>query len=308
MVFVMTAVIDIQNLTKNYGDIVAVNSLDLDVNEGEVFGFLGPNGAGKTTTIKTIMGLIKPTNGEVSVNGKSLKARRREATIGVGYLPENIELYDNLTGRETLKFFAEVRHVSKDEIEPLLEKVELKEASDRKVGGYSKGMVQRLAIAQALLGSPPLLILDEPTSGLDPRGTSMVKGIVRDYTRNGGTVFFSSHILPNVQEVADRVGIISKGKLQAVDSVENLRDDLNIPSKLHIQISGDRRMVIDVLRSDERVDNVFTRGDWLTVVCKSDHKRAVMRSIEDQGVDIVNFSTEEGDLEDIFMKYAGGVN
>src|SRR6056297_508278 len=173
--------IDIKGLTKKYGDLLAVDTLDLRINKGEVFGFLGPNGAGKTTTINSILGMIKPTDGDIRVMGRSVLENRRKAVVGVGYLPEYLQLYKNLTGRETLEFFADLRGVPQREVGRLLKEVGLVDAAERKVKGYSKGMAQKLGLAQSLLGNPPLLILDEPTSGLDPGATTMVKRVVRNY-------------------------------------------------------------------------------------------------------------------------------
>ncbi|MFO7991784.1 MAG: ABC transporter ATP-binding protein [Thermoplasmata archaeon] len=302
----MSQEIEIKNLTKTYGDMTAVKSLNINVKRGEVFGFLGPNGAGKTTTIKAIMGLIKPTSGEVKIRGLNVQKNRREATIGVGYLPENISLYSNLTGREVLRFFVELRNADGDEIEKKLKLVGLKGAADRKVGEYSKGMVQRLAFAQAVIGTPPILLLDEPTSGLDPQGTALVKKVVSDYSDKGGTVFFSSHILPNVQEVADRVAIITWGRLRAVDSVEKLRKELEIPAKLVLDISGNYEDVKEVLLKDGRVKTLTGGGNRIILTCSDRDKRDLMKLIEDQGFEILNFSTQEANLEDIFMKYTRG--
>ncbi len=299
----MSAVIEIRGLTKRYGDLVAVDSLELRVRKDEVFGFLGPNGAGKTTTIKSLMGLLRIDAGSVRIRGKDIQKDRRVAVNKIGYLPENMELYDNLTGRETLEFFADLRKVPQDEIDPLLERVGLIDAAERKVGGYSKGMAQRLAIAQALLGSPPILVLDEPTSGLDPEGVSLVKRLVKEYPKNHGTVFFSSHVLPNVQEVADRVGIIVGGRLRATDSVDNLRDDLKLPDKLHMVLSEPVESLIETLENSEIVESFQGREDRLTVSCESEDKRKVMKLIEDQGVIIKDFSTDQGSLEDIFLRY-----
>lgn len=299
----MLSVIEIKNLTKKYGKLKAVDSLHLNVEEGEIFGFLGPNGAGKTTTIQTILGLLKPTAGEVYVQGTSVQKHRRRATTGIGYLPEEVTLYENLTGRETLQFFANVRNVPGDEIKSLLEKVDLLQAADKKVGEYSQGMAQRLAIAQSLLGTPPILIWDEPTAGLDPKGVSTIKKIVKNYTKDGKTVFFSSHILPNVQDVADRVGIIVKGKLQAVDSVENLRDRLGLPTKLLLELSGPYTKVEDILRSSDKVKQFSAWGHHVSITCANEDKRDIMELVEQHGVKIVDFSTETGDLEDIFLRY-----
>jgi ABC-2 type transport system ATP-binding protein len=299
----MKTVLDIKNLTHNFGDVVAVDSLTLSVRKGEVFGFLGPNGAGKTTTIKSILGLLKPTSGQIKINGISVRDNKRKSTIDVGYLPENLVLYDNLTGRETLQFFVDLKSASKREVEELLEKLDLKPAADRKVGGYSKGMVQRLAIAQSLIGKPSILILDEPTSGLDPEGTSLVKDIVKDYKSKGKTVFFSSHILPNVQEVADRVGIIRQGKLQALNSVEKLRENLEMPSKLHISLSDNFERILNQLEENDMIIGFYGKDKKLTVKCKREDKMDILKTIEKQGFEIRDFSTEESDLEDIFLRY-----
>ncbi len=300
------SMIKIEGLKKRYGDFHAVENVDLEIKKGEVFGFLGPNGAGKTTTIKSILGLINPTEGNIHVMGRSVRKERREALLGVGYLPEYMNLYSNLTGRETLEFFAKLRNAPKGEVDRLLRQVGMQEAADKKIGEYSKGMAQKIALAQALVGNPPLLILDEPTSGLDPTAITMVKRLVQDYTDKGGTVFFSSHILPNVQEVADRVGIISDGKLRAIDSVDNLRDKLDIPTKMKLKLSGDYRQIAGKLKDDDRIRSMRGQGNRLEVVCESQFKTAVLRIVEDNGLTVKDFTAEEGDLEDIFLRYTNG--
>lgn len=298
--------IEIEGLTKRYGEVIAVDNLDLKIEKGEIFGFLGPNGAGKTTTIKSILGLIVPNKGNIRIMNKSVQERRRDAVIGIGYLPEYLQLYKNLTGRENLEFFADLRGVSQNEVNKLLKKVGLMKAADRKVNGYSKGMAQKLALAQSLLGSPPLLILDEPTSGLDPGATTMVKRVVRNYADNGGTVFFSSHILPNVQEVADRVGIITDGRLRAIDSVNNLRQKLELPAKLDLRLSDDYNKIKRYLKEDSRVKSFKGSGNRVKLRCNSKDKTNIIRMIEDEGVQVIDFTSEEGDLEDIFMRYTEG--
>ncbi len=302
----MGAIVEIDRFTKRYNGEKAVNSLDLKVKKGEIFGFLGPNGAGKTTTIKTMMSLLKPTGGTVKIMGQDINKNSTAVRSKIGYLPENIQLYKNLTGKETLEFFAALRDVPKREVKEKLKKVNLLKAADKKVGKYSKGMVQRLAFAQAILGEPPLLILDEPTSGLDPEGTSKLKGLVKNYVKEDKTVFFSSHVLPNVQEVADRVGIIVDGKLRALDSVRNLRDRLDIPAKLKLVLSGDIKEVKKSLEKSGMVRDFRSEGDRFTIICENKNKRDIMDLVEESGGMIDNFSTEEGDLEDIFMRFTGG--
>lgn len=297
------AIIELENLTKKYGSLVAVDSLSLRVQKGEVLGFLGPNGAGKTTTIKTMLGLLKPSAGNVYLRGKNVQEQRREATVNIGYLPEQVQLYENLTGRETLNFLKEVKGASKGEVRTLLKKVGLLDAADRKVGEYSQGMEQRLAIAQSLLGSPSMLVWDEPAAGLDPRGVALVKEIVKNYASNGGTVFFSSHILPNVQEVADRVAILVDGQLKALDSVQNLREKIKVPSKLRLVLSEKFTEIEEVLKASKKVRSFSGQNNQVTITCQNTDKREVMDLIEQHGVDILDFSTETGDLEDIFLTY-----
>ena len=209
----MTA-IELDDVHKSFGDVRALRGVDLEVEEGEVFGFLGPNGAGKSTTINILLDFVRPDQGDVRV----LDQDAGESTVAVrertGVLPEGFDLYKRLTAREHLRFAIESKD-SDQKPYPLLERVGLEDAIDRKAGGFSTGMRQRLALAMALVGDPELLILDEPTSGLDPNGARELREIVEAEAADGTTVFFSSHILGQVEAVCDRVGIIRDGELVA---------------------------------------------------------------------------------------------
>jgi len=221
--------LSIKGLSKSYRGIklqkvTALVGLDLEIATGEVFGFLGPNGAGKSTTIKAIMGLIRPSAGGVQVFGTPATeplSRRR-----IGFLPENPSFFDFMTAREYLTFVGStygMDHTSlRKESERVLDLLDLTRSADRPIRGYSKGMVQRLGLGQALVHDPDMYILDEPMSGLDPIGRALVKDIMRDLKRRGKTVFFSTHITADVEAVCDRVGVITNGVLEAVDSVDSI--------------------------------------------------------------------------------------
>jgi len=224
----MTA-IEIRNLSKLYKGkrgqrVEALLDLSLAIEPGEVFGFLGPNGAGKSTTIKTIMGLISPSSGSAAICG--IPVADAECRKRLGYLPENPAFYDFLTAREYLDFvgreFGIGRNAIKVESDKVLELLELSKAADRPIRGYSKGMVQRLGLAQALLHDPDVYVLDEPMSGLDPLGRALVKDVIKDLKSRGKTVFFSTHITADVEVVCDRVGIIVEGRLKSVNAVDEL--------------------------------------------------------------------------------------
>ena len=225
----MTCAIDIKNLTKTYKGkrlrtVTALSGISLQIPCGEIFGFLGPNGAGKSTTIKTLTGLIRATTGEAFLFEQPVtqpETRRR-----VGFLPENPVFYDFLTAREYLVFvgrsFAMEQNLLSRRIDEVLERVQLTSAADRQMRGYSKGMVQRLGLAQTLVHDPDLFILDEPMSGLDPLGRALVKEIIIDLKNQGKTVFFSTHITSDVEAVCDRVGVIVGGRIRTVQPVDTL--------------------------------------------------------------------------------------
>lgn len=220
-------IIEAEGLTKRYGSDIAVNQLTLQIREGEIFGFLGPNGAGKTTTLLMFLGLTEPTAGKVRVCGFDPTRDPLHVKEKVGYLPENVGFYDDMDARENLCFVARLNHipdgVSAPRIDELLGMVGLHEEASKKVGTYSKGMRQRLGIAEVLVKEPSLIFLDEPTIGLDPDGTNRMLELIRSLSKvKKITVFFSSHLLEQVQRVSDRVGIMIKGGLVAVGPIEEL--------------------------------------------------------------------------------------
>ncbi len=220
-------VIEAEGLTKKYGHQVAVNDLNLQIREGEVFGFLGPNGAGKTTTLLMFLGLTEPTSGKVKVIGFDPTRDPFHVKEKVGYLPENVGFYDDMDARQNLQYIARLNRipdkVSAGRIDESLKVVDLLEEVGKKVGTYSKGMRQRLGIAEVLIKEPKLIFLDEPTIGLDPDGTNRMLDLIHSLSREKNiTIFLSSHLLDQVQRICDRVGIMIKGDLVAMGPIEEL--------------------------------------------------------------------------------------
>jgi ABC-2 type transport system ATP-binding protein len=220
-------IIEAEGLTKIYDSQTAVNHLNLRIFEGEVFGFLGPNGAGKTTTLLMFLGLTEPTSGKVQVVGFDPTREPLRVKEKVGYLPENVGFYDDMDARQNLQFIARLNRISDEisatRIDELLKEVGLFEEAAKKVGTYSKGMRQRLGIAEVLVKEPKLIFLDEPTIGLDPDGTNRMLELIRSLSREKNiTIFLSSHLLDQVQRISDRVGILIKGDLVAVGPIEKL--------------------------------------------------------------------------------------
>ena len=222
----MSNAISIKCLTKTFGDITAVDNLTLDVPKGSAFAFLGPNGAGKSTTLKILTSLIKPTSGEAHFFNIDALEEPHEALLQIGAVVESAEFYPSLTPSETLDYFGRLRGMNSDKISrnsnKFLKLVGLDNWSDKKIGTFSRGMKQRLAIAQALLHEPPILLLDEPTFGLDPRGMVEIRNVFKDLTKEGKTIFFSSHLIGEIEEICDTLAIIDKGQVLFSDTMKNL--------------------------------------------------------------------------------------
>lgn len=296
-------IIKTEDLHKRFKNVKAVQGVNLNVKKGDVYGFLGPNGAGKTTTIKMILGLTHPDSGNVFIKGKNIAEYGVDLRASIGYLPERAQLYKNLTAIQTLNFFAELRKVDKKECDELLSKVGLTKWRDAKVGTFSKGMVQLLGIGQALLGDPELLILDEPTSGLDPRWSRVLKDIILEKNSKGTTVFFSSHLLFEVQELCKRVAILNKGQLIIEDTVDKISEGVYLKPQLILRIQGDTQAAVNILRGGGFDCQLV--GNQLKVPVESDQKIKVLNLLQENGVVIEDFRTEEPSLEAAFLQYIG---
>jgi ABC-2 type transport system ATP-binding protein len=222
-----TPLIETRNLVKRYGDKAAVNDVSFEVYGGEIFGFLGPNGAGKTTTIKMIVGLLQPTSGNVRVASYDVQTQPLQAKVACGYVPDTPNLYPKLSGRELLRFVGSLYEMDRQQnerrMEELLRLFDLEKVGDDTIDSYSHGMQQKTALAAALVHDPKVLVLDEPTVGLDPRSARLIKDMLRQMANRGAAVFLSTHILEIAERMCDRIGIINKGELIAVGSMDELR-------------------------------------------------------------------------------------
>jgi ABC-2 type transport system ATP-binding protein len=290
------AAIRTDKLTKHYGDFPALVDLDLEVRTGEIFGFLGPNGAGKTTTIRTILDEIRPTTGKATVLGMDTHAQSVEIRRHIGYVPGDLAMYPNLTGRDTITYFANLRGgVDWDFVESLADRLDAD--LSKKVGDLSSGNRQKVGLIQAFMNRPELLVMDEPSSGLDPLVQREFQKMMREVAAEGRTVFLSSHTLSEVQRVADRVGIIRRGKLIAVEGVADLRSKAIRTVTLMFEEPIDPKLFTSVPGvRDARVDNHH-------IIVSFDGRMADLLEVATNGHHLVDISTQEADLEEIFLTY-----
>lgn len=297
----MTA-IELSGVTKQFGPVKAVDDLSLAVEDGEIFGFLGPNGAGKSTVISLLLDFIRPTAGTVRVLGHDAQAESLAVRTRTGVLPDGYHVYDRLTGRQHVEFAIRSKG-TEDDADALLDRVGIREAADRKAGGYSKGMAQRLMLATALVGDPDLLVFDEPTTGLDPTGAREMREIIRAERDRGATVFFSSHSLQQVEAVCDRVAILNRGRLVALDSVAGLREATGSGTRLRITVDRVPESVLNTLRDQQGITAVEVDGNTLLITCDPASKADVIATLNESGVGIADFATETTSLEDLFINY-----
>ncbi len=298
-------VIVARGVHKHYGPIHAVDGVDLEVRSGELFGLIGHNGAGKSTMFKMMLGLIPLTAGEIRIDGapvpgSDFRAVRRK----VGYLPENVVLYDNLTGAETLDFFARLKGVSPAQNAALLERVGLMHAAKRRVREYSKGMRQRLGFAQALLGKPRILFLDEPTTGLDPEAIRGFYAILRQLKGEGVTMVITSHILAEIQERVDRLAIMAAGKVQATGTVQALREQMDLPLWFDVRVAPEDFEAVRNALGGLPVGAIEARDGHIAVQCARDAKMAVIAALATLNGKVRDLTVREPSLEDVFFGFS----
>jgi ABC-2 type transport system ATP-binding protein len=322
-------IIELVDLTKRYGSFTAVNQLNLTIRKGEIFGLLGPNGAGKSTTILMMLGLTDPTSGSAKVCGFDPTGNPIEVKRKVGYLPEDVGFYYDRTGLENLMFTARLNRLSciesKQKVEQLLIRVGLSDEAEKKTGKYSRGMLQRLGLADVLIKNPEVIILDEPTLGIDPKGVrEFLELIVKLSREEGLTVLFSSHDLHQVQQVCDRVGLFVSGKLLAEGDIQTLSKKLFTKSPYFIEagisqaphnapdISGKKYTPEGLMEALQHIDGIIAiniKNDIFQIECSRDATAEISRVIVESGAGLNYLNKKEYGLDDIYYRYfEGGEN
>jgi ABC-2 type transport system ATP-binding protein len=304
--------ISVQNLTKTFGDRIAVNNVSFNVQKGEILGFLGPNGAGKTTTMRIITGFIPPTEGRVTIDNMDILEHPFEVKKKIGYMPEQPPLYYDMTVRECLGFVAEVHGMRGSRIDSSMNHVAelcgISQMLNRLTGNLSKGYRQRVGLAQALIHDPEILILDEPTAGLDPRQIIDIRNLIKDLGKER-TVILSSHILPEVTNTCKRIAVINNGNLMAVDTIELLSDKLSSGKKIVLNVKRPEHLDMAQLSSITGVDDITKHSDHefvLSVSGGDDVLEKISSSVVESGAGLTGIRVKSMDLEDIFLKIVTG--
>jgi len=303
--------IETVNLRKEYGRVVAVRDLTLTVNPGDVFGLIGPNGAGKSTTISMLATILDPTEGRVYVDGLDIEENRRQVREVVGYMPDFFGLYDDLTVREYLEFFATAYRVTGQlragRVNDVLEIIELQEKRDALIGKLSRGMRQRLCLGKTLLHEPKILLLDEPASGMDPKGRVEMRNLLKELQKQGKTVLISSHILTELSDICNAIGIMERGAVIETGTVDEIRARLKRLMRLTVEVLEGISRAEQLLQTDDKVEDVNVAGNRLSVAVNGDAEYAatILEKLIADGVRVSSFAREEADVEEIYMQICG---
>lgn len=296
--------IEVTDVTKSFGDVQALRGISLSVGKGEMFGLIGHNGAGKSTLFKMMLGLIPATSGQIRVHGAGVDDRDfRQVRRRIGYLPESFVTYDNLSGMEVVRLFADLKKVPRSACADVLARVGLADAAQRRVRGYSKGMRQRLGFAQVLLGDPDLIFLDEPTNGLDPEGIHDFYAILRNAQSRGATVIITSHILAEIQGRVDRLVILNSGRIAAQGTLTELRARMVLPSVIRVRLRPGRGSTIHAALAHLVGLDTTMIDDAAHISCASSQKVAVLGVLSALSDSVLDIVIHEPSLEDLFLGY-----
>lgn len=302
----------INDLTKNYGSFTAVNHLSLHIPEGDLFGFVGPNGAGKTTTIRIVCGLLRASGGSVRIGGTAAAVGSKAMKRMIGYVPDFFGVYDNLKVREYMDMYGSMYGMNSRDIarltDDLLELVNLSDKKEEYVDTLSRGMKQRLCVARALLHNPKLLILDEPSSGLDPRARVEMKELLKNLHSMGKTIVISSHILSELSEMCNSIGIMNRGQLITAGRIEDIMQQLSGGKRMHIQVASGMESAVRILKEQAgiRIESV-RENEIIMVFNGADEEISALIGLMIQNqVVLTGFYREEGSLESLFMQLTGG--
>ncbi len=293
--------LSVRNLKKSYKDVIAVNGISFDVNKNETVALLGPNGSGKTTTLKSIVGLVIPDEGEIYINGINVLIAPKEARRYLSFLPQRISLYENLKVIEILEFFRKLRDLPVQRVEYVIEMLSLKDILRKYARELSGGNIQRLGIAVALMPDVPILILDEPTLSLDPEGVMKFKSLLSSLKRDGRTILFTTHLLNEVDELADKVGILVNGKLITFESASELKRKLKFESKIYLVVKNMKDEFVN-LAYDLGAVEVRRNGTSMIVRADSSKVLDIVFNLKENGAQIENFQTSSHSFESIYQK------
>ena len=305
--------IEIKGLSKNYGDLAALSNLNLTIGAGEIFGFIGPNGAGKTTTMRILATLLAPTCGEAHINGFNVVTSGQDVRRLVGYMPDFMGVYDDLKVFEYLEFFAAAFGIPRKKrqsiVDGVLELTDLQSKRAAVVDSLSRGMQQRLGLARVLIHDPKVLILDEPASGLDPRARIEIRELLRELKRMEKTIMISSHILSELEEICDHVGIIERGQLVFSGTIDDIRRRLGVQSKVRVKVADNQQGALDLLIPLPQISEASLRGDHIAVTFAPDQDGdgIIARTLVRGDIDIISLEPEQVKLDDAFLQLTKGI-
>ena len=309
--------IEVKNVTKKYGSVVAVEDINFEIKEGEIIGLLGPNGAGKSTTMNMITGYIEPTEGEILIEGYDISKKPKKAKRQIGYMPEGVPLYSDLTVKEFITYMAELKKVNrkerKEKVEKIIEQTGLKNVENKLIRNLSRGYKQRVSMAGALVGEPKILILDEPTVGLDPKQITEIRALIKELGKTH-TIILSSHILSEVSQICNKVIIINKGKIIAIDTPENLENKVSNKNTTYVTVEDTENKMDSIKEKIPEIKNIKlirknedgTKQYIIESEPDKDLRKIIFNEFAKENITIFEMKQADTTLEDAFMKLIEG--